>query len=242
MFLIIFAIFAESEINQSGSNVSSKLTSGLSWAVSSIAAKLTRTRDETQDSAANSSNKIGNLPATSSVAASKGITNTSQAKSISHSDHQPSKAALGTSDDSKSFTSDMDSHVADDWDDNNGWDNDDDIITNELGEFKFEDDKPSTTSKNKIAPIKEKNTANSWDDDFPMDDWNSDWQSTDTNSGTHDKGGTFSTNDEHIFKEPVVRKPERVIERSRTGGNTASSTLAKKGPMKLGAQKSSKMN
>ena len=36
----------ESEINKSGSNVSSKFTTGLSWAVNSLAAKLTRTKIE----------------------------------------------------------------------------------------------------------------------------------------------------------------------------------------------------
>ncbi|OTF83827.1 hypothetical protein BLA29_007923 [Euroglyphus maynei] len=39
----------ESEINKSGSNVSSKFTTGLSWAVNSLAAKLTRTKIESGD-------------------------------------------------------------------------------------------------------------------------------------------------------------------------------------------------
>lgn len=234
----------ESEINQSGSNVSAKLTSGLSWAVSSIAAKLTRTRDETQDSATSSnSNKIGNLPATSAASRVAATSSNNQPKSISHSDGPPKTALGGTSADTKSFASDLDSQPADGWADDDGWDNDDDI-TNELGELKFEDDKPSTTSKTtKFAPIKEKNTANSWDDDLLMDDWNSDWQSTEVNSKTDDKAGNFG-NDEQLFQEPAVRKPAaaRAIERNRTGNTAANSNLMKKGPMKLGAQKSSKTN
>ena len=236
--------FSESEINQSGSNVSAKLTSGLSWAVSSIAAKLTRTRDETQDSATSSnSNKIGNLPATSAASRVAATSSNNQPKSISHSDGPPKTALGGTSADTKSFASDLDSQTADGWADDDGWDNDDDI-TNELGELKFEDDKPSTTSKTtKFAPIKEKNTANSWDDDLLMDDWNSDWQSTEVNSKTDDKAGNFG-NDEQLFQEPAVRKPAaaRAIERNRTGNTAANSNLMKKGPMKLGAQKSSKTN
>lgn len=236
--------FSESEINQSGSNVSAKLTSGLSWAVSSIAAKLTRTRDETQDSATSSnSNKIGNLPATSAASRVAATSSNNQPKSISHSDGPPKTALGGTSADTKSFASDLDSQPADGWADDDGWDNDDDI-TNELGELKFEDDKPSTTSKTtKFAPIKEKNTANSWDDDLLMDDWNSDWQSTEVNSKTDDKAGNFG-NDEQLFQEPAVRKPAaaRAIERNRTGNTAANSNLMKKGPMKLGAQKSSKTN
>ncbi|XP_027197212.2 N-terminal kinase-like protein yata [Dermatophagoides pteronyssinus] len=39
----------ESEINKSGSNVSSKFTTGLSWAVNSLAAKLTRTKIESDN-------------------------------------------------------------------------------------------------------------------------------------------------------------------------------------------------
>lgn len=224
--------FAESEINQSGSNVSSKFTSGLSWAVSSIAAKLTRTRDDTQE---NPGSKIGNLPATSAAAANKGSTNSSQIKSISHSDEQY-KATKNTIDDSKSFASDLDIQAseADGWGDDN-WDNDD--ISQELGELKLEENAPSATSKNKFAIIEEKNAANAWDDDFPMDDWNSssDWQSTEISLGKNDKVG----NDEHIFQEPVVRKPTTNIRRT---ANTTSSNLTKKGPMKLGAKNSSKMN
>lgn len=206
--------------------------------MSSIAAKLTRTKDDTQG---NTSSKIGNLPATSAAAAAaanKGSTNSSHTKSIGHSDPQ-SKTAKNTIDDSKSFASDLDIHdgEADGWGEDN-WDNED--ISQQLGELKLEEDAPSLTSKNKFAIIenKEKNATNAWDDDFPMDDWNSssDWQSTEISSGTSSK----VANDEDIFQEPV-RKPTTINNIRRTA-NTTSSNLTKKGPMKLGAKNSSKMN
>lgn len=189
---------------------------------------MTRTRDETQE---NTSSKIGNLPATS-AAANKGSTNSNQKKSISHFDEQ-AKTAKNTIDDRKSFDLDINTGEADGWGEDN-WDNDD--ISQQLGELKLEEDVPSATSKSKFAIVEEKSATNAWDDDFAMDDWNSssDWQSTEISS--NDK----VANDEHIFQEPVVRKPTTT--NIRRTANTTSSNLTKKGPMKLGAKNSSKMN
>ena len=181
---------------------------------------------EDENDTGNMNNKIGNLSSQSSAKAASN----SQVKELSSQHKFADKPNIAESD-TKSFASDLDLHsAADGWDDD--WDN---ALTSQLGEIKLSEDKPA--SENKFAV--EDSASNQWEEDL-VDEWNSnsDWQ---TETVPVKKAEPFKSFDDDPFKEIDAKRAERATMRKTTStGNNAAKT--KRGPLKLGAQKLSKIN
>lgn len=204
--------FAESEVNSAGSSASSKLTSGLSWAVSSLAAKLSRTKVEDDNNETSNQKKIGNIslarqqpPAASDDNSHKNISSFSSSAVIEEKKEWTDQSSNASS----RNESVAEVPAENGWNDN--WD-EDFFAEAEKDPVKVPEEKTTKTDTNK----------NAWDMD-DADDWDN-----------------FGSAKPEVVSRPTTITERRTT--GNRPNPTAKSTTTKRGPMRLGAQKLNKNN
>ncbi|KAI2800659.1 hypothetical protein RDWZM_009027 [Blomia tropicalis] len=217
----------ESEINQSGSNVSSKLTSGLSWAVSSIAAKLTRSKIDEDGESGSNQNKIGNLP--SKPINENNVSNKSNQSLTKNKPEPSSKSFVGEDCDNNTNDLDLNSGATDGWDEDN-WDN-------EISNLGFSQNGATKSSSVQFKPAESNDPISSaWDDEDPLNDWDSnEWKTPESKVEPIVEDDPFKDMVETRTTQVNRVNARRTIQTSKPALNAN-----KKGPMRLGAQKISK--